>query len=149
MAKRPENAVADIRERIDALKAERQTLQARPASSAEVEASIDHYLARHADAYRTRFQVERLKQRASLETLGDKDDAFFCFYFGDAIKAALMAEVADGMDSSDRAAERKRIDDALLEAERDEEKTITEAEQRGHHITRRADADPRAVLEFD
>ncbi|RJS95283.1 hypothetical protein [Salinisphaera sp. Q1T1-3] len=149
MAKRPENQVADYRANIERLKAERAEVVARPATPTEAEARIDAYLASQAEQYRRRVTVERLKLRADLDALGDKDDAFFAFYFRDQIKAALMAETADGMDAADRSAELERIDTALLEAEQAEESAITEAEQRGHYITRRADADPRAVLAFD
>lgn len=149
MAKRAENVVADIRDQIDALKREREEVQAKPAATGDVEAGIDAFIARQAEAYRQRFPVERLKLRGDLESLGEHDDAFHCFYFGDQIKAALMAEAADGISTDDRTAELRRIDDALLAAEREEEQAIHAAEQRGHHIIRRVDADPRAVLEFD
>lgn len=149
MAKRPENQVADHRAEIERLKAERAEVVSQPATPTEVEARIDAYLTSRAEQYRQRVTVERLKLRADLDALGTKDDPFFAFYFGDQIKAALMAETADGMGAADRSAELERIDTALLEAEQAEESAITEAEQRGHYITRRADADPRAVLAFD
>lgn len=149
MPKRPENAVADHRATIERLKAERAAIRSRPASAGEVEQRIDSFIEYQAQRYRARMTVERLRQRASLDALGDKDDAFYAFFFGDQIKAALMAEASEGMATIDRKAELDRLDAALLEAEQAEEQAITEAEKNGHRITRRADADPRAVLAFD
>ena len=149
MPKRPENAVADHRETIARLKAERAEVLAQPATASEAEARVDRYLTGQAAQYRERATVERLKHRGAIDDLGTKDDAFFAFYFPDAIKTALMAETAEGMAQGDRAAEIARIDAELYAAEQAEEQAITEAEARGHYITRRADADPRAVLSVE
>lgn len=147
MAKSPDKAVAEFRERIDTLKAERAEVQAQPAAASDIEQAIDAFIQRNADQYRNRIEVVRLKQRGTLQSLGELDEAFQCFVHGDAIKAALMAEAGNGLAANDRAAELKRIDAELLATERKEESTIVAAEGRGHFITRRADADPRAILD--
>lgn len=149
MAKRPENAVADHREAIAELKAARAEVLAQPTTPSEAETRIDRYLAGEAAQYRERATVERLKHRGAIDDLGTKDNAFFAFYFREPIKAALMAEMAEGIAQGDRAAEIERIDTDLYAAERAEEQAICEAEARGHSITRRADADPRTVLSVE
>jgi hypothetical protein len=153
--KNPIEAVEAIRARIAELQAERRAIGNTPVTPPEAEAAIATYIERMAARYRDNGLVATLAQRGRLDSLnaGHNPEAFACFFFADRIKSQLMhaaeARLADGLAAGQRAQRLQEFDDALLAAEREEETFIQAAEADGLAITRRADADPRAVLGLD
>ncbi len=81
--------------------------------------------------------------------------ALFVWLNRDVLIAKLCAEVdavadpASALTAEQRRKENIRLDAEILRIEREEETLIVAAANEGTFITRRADADPRAVLELD
>lgn len=81
-----------------------------------------------------------------------KFDKMAVAYLSGSIKEVLSAEIralykkSPGISDDDRASQLEALDDDLLDAELAEESIIRAAEAMGFHMTRRANADPRAVL---
>lgn len=147
--KAPDKHVAELREQIAALKDQRQEVSAAPAADAEIKAALDDFIQRRAAEYRVSRITDPLARRGRIGSLGvDNIEQFAAFFFGDTIRDALLAQVdtGDGLSRVDRAAQLAKIDTELFAAECAEEQTIAQAEDEGRTIERRADADPRAVL---
>jgi hypothetical protein len=147
--KAPDKRVAELRDQIAALKNQRREVSAAPAANAEVKAALDDFIKRRAAEYRVSRITDPLASRARIGSLGVENiEAFAAFFFGDAIRDALLAQVdtGPGLSREDQAARLAKIDDELFAAECAEEQTIVDAEDEGRTIERRGDADPRAVL---
>ena len=150
-AKSVEKTVDDARVKIANLNDELRTITQAPVSATEVEAGIDRYIAHQAKRYDEARLVDRLASRGVIDSLAANDpEAFACFFHAAAIKSRLMdcvaERVSDGLTAGERDKRVANIKAALYAAEVAEESAITQAEAAGQTITRRADADPRAVL---
>ncbi len=151
-----------IRTKIAASKAYRAELVAMPHSRDEIKAQIRAQLERMAagSTDRARIAVRRIGAG-----VGDVRELFAAVVpangaanigavlagvFGlEVLAGALDGHVEalpEGIPAAERAARLAEIDATLFEFELDEERLIVEAEARGEHIERRADANPAAVL---
>lgn len=160
MAKTP--TLILVRQRIDELKTEAQTLTAAPRARAEVRADILAWCEMQASEARTAHVVQNLAFGSSLEgaltvrpNFGgalDLAPLLAALIGPERLAEALGAHldgVADGPTSAGRTSRLAAIDTELFDAERSEEQVIEAAEARGEHVARRGDADPRAVLWLD
>lgn len=79
--------------------------------------------------------------------------AMLCWLVPDAVQQRFNEEIAkayvdrEWMDPTQRARQRKELEKKIFELEVAEERLIVQSEQAGIPLTRREDADPRAVLE--
>lgn len=152
------DGVSGIRAKIDSLKAEREQVEKRPPPLAVAIARAEKWVDRRANAARN-----------SLPSLGVfcgpdyEDQGYLPFeymaagYLAPLIKAALKEDLTsryeaagqDEISDEERREELRSIDRQLLDAELTEESLIRAAEMAGFALSRRADADPRAVLAME
>lgn len=147
--KSPDKRVTELRDDIIALKNRRREINAAPVVDAEIKAALDSFIKRRAGEYRVSRITEPLARRGRIGSLGAENvEQFAAFFFGDIIRDALLAHVdaGDGLSHDDRTRQLDDIEEKLFAAERAEEQAIAQAEDEGHPIERRGDADPRAVL---
>ena len=145
-----------LRTHIADLKSQVRQIEELPRTQAETEALIRRHL-------QTRFDVgaRELKHHMAVFHAGDRPDGFLAGSGGD-IGAALLPLIGldaamrailpfvehlpEGIKDADRAAQLADLAADLLQCEIAEEAAVGVAEARGEEVSRRPDADPRAVL---
>lgn len=156
----PVRRVAVIRDEIAALKRARAEVGDSPLSREELVARAkEHVLARAAQGVpyglhtvipgEPRLRSDRGRSfKNEVEALF----SFMCWFRQSDVVEKLTADIdaalegKDTLTSVERNARLAELDVEILTAERDEEATICAALAQGHNVTRRRDADPRAVL---
>jgi len=146
-----------LRTRIADLKSQMREIEELPRTQAETEALIRRHL-------QTRLDVgaRELKHHMAVFHAGDRPDGFLAGRGGGDIGAALLPLIGldaamrailpfvehlpEGIKDADRAAALADLAADLLQCEIAEEAAVGVAEARGEEVSRRPDADPRAVL---
>lgn len=145
----------DIRSQIEDLKAERDTIERMPVDEATAHRRAEMWVSSAVtNAMKSahsplRFVADPSRWRLpSFDVLAETMIA----YRGDALASAMKQEISEiyqsekGLTDAERADRLADLDHSLLSAELSEEALIREAEASGIAVSRRADADPRAVL---
>ena len=147
--------LAQIRDQIAALVAQRDEIAAAAIPRAEAEARFDHLIARVKDDAIMGLGPGSLRDGGSEREFSEwlARPGFVCEVFGAEIKAAMLARfdaaVGDGPAGLAVGERRKKLtalDGEIFGLERQEEELIEALEEQGHDIARRPDADPRAAL---
>jgi hypothetical protein len=146
------------RARVATLKREITIVETMGPSRAEIRGQTAAYLAQveaeghRAIGRRVTDPGERLHAGGLLAPVGAKNDlapVLLALLGVDAVMASLdrhMAALPEGLDSAARATRLEHLVGGLFQAELAEEAQVMAAEDRGERVTRRADADPAAVL---
>lgn len=145
----------DMRSQIEDLKAERHAVERMPVDEATAY--------RRAEMWVSSAVTNAMKSAPSPSRFATDPDRWhfpsfdvlaetMIAYQGDALASAMKQEISEiyqsekGLTDAERAAQLADLDHRLLSAELSEEALIREAEASGIVVSRRADADPRAVL---
>ncbi|RAO75789.1 hypothetical protein [Dyella jiangningensis] len=159
--------IDEIRERVSGLKSERVQVEQSSISKGEAMARLDEWLADLRERGRIATQCLMSRDRSTPVIIHDANisearrtvdmrdaSSALVFLFHDSVRKTLAAEVetlyADETDAVESKAYDKRLSDLdrdLLALEMEEERLISYAENAGVIIHRRADADPRVLLE--
>jgi hypothetical protein len=154
-------AVETIRAEIDALKERRNTVEAAPAPVGDLIAAahseVDRLAAKGAPTFwrnRRDGSPVSLNHSGNIAGAPDISGYFLIWAAADLVKQRLselinQADDGVGVTDADRAAELADLDAKLLKAERLEEANVVAAADAGLTITRRREADPRALLELE
>jgi hypothetical protein len=146
------------RARVATLKRDISAVETMGPSRAEIRSQTAAYLAQveaqgqGAIGRRITDPGERLHAGGLLAPVGAKNDlapVLLALLGVDAVMASLdrhMAALPEGLDAPARAARLDALRAELFQAELAEEAQVMAAEDRGERVTRRADADPAAVL---
>lgn len=152
--------VATIRDRMTALRLERDTLESAPLPQHEAEAKAARYVAHLAAEiapsvapFIRRAQVPSLDLGAQEWSAPDRLAAFACWLDPAAVTAKLHAEIAalysdhaPGLTDADVRKRSAEIADEMRALGITEERAILDAAACGITILRRADADPAALI---
>ncbi len=149
------DGLEDIRGQIDDLKSERDDIERQPVDEASAQARAALWVSRViADAMEKAPSPQRFSIAPSNWKLPDAGNinAVITAYQGEALAAAVKQEISDlyatqrGLSDQQRASALADVDRKLFELELAEESLIRGAEASNIPVSRRADADPRAVL---
>jgi len=145
-----------LRKRIAEVKSDMRDVQSLPRSHAETESSIRQHLQQRHDA-----GARQLRHQLAVFATGDVHTGFLRLPAGDLADVLLpllgidgamevlaphIVQLPGGISDSDRAAKLADFAADLIQCEIAEEGVLSALEARGEEVSRRPDADPRAVL---
>lgn len=150
--------LAEIRERIGALQDELVDLDQRPVSRDEAIAAADSWMDQKAAAFTHDLNLNDLikgKPHARLYPIsqGETDwQTTLCALFPDTVRDFLVEQIdaelgeREPISNAEREERRQEIRDELFKLEQQDEEIVARKEAAGETVTRRGDADVRAVL---
>ena len=149
-----EAAVTRKREEVAAVQAEMEELRQQPLPASEALGRLQEYIERRAAEYRHDAAIAALTSATarprSLVT-PDTLEPLLCWLLGDTLRDRLAAELektdTGGVSTHERSAQAAELAERKFQLEAEEEQLIRQAEAAGLTIERRADADPRVVLQ--
>ena len=145
-----------LRKRIAEVKSDMRDVQSLPRSHAETESSIRQHLQQRHDA-----GARQLRHQLAVFATGDVHTGFLRLAGGDladvllpllGVDGAMQAlaphleQLPEGISDAERKAQMAELANAQFDAEVAEELAVCALEARGEDVSRRPDADPRAVL---